>query len=185
MPSKASTRTLRSQAGRRSAIGPVAGPAIVLCARTDIHRRVRNAPLARQGQDSSKGAKSITKGQCAANAPEPPAAPGRREREALESEDVLPGKSALASILIVNYRAYTELASCLDSLRIFLADDLEVILVDHASDPAATPAFVQRFPWVHLIRRRRQPWIRGRRQSRRSRRRRQIPAPPEPGLHRR
>jgi GT2 family glycosyltransferase len=41
------------------------------------------------------------------------------------------------SILIVHYRTYGELAACLDSVRPFPADRIEVIVVDHASDPAA------------------------------------------------
>jgi len=61
------------------------------------------------------------------------------------------GRSILVSILIVNYRTYEELASCLDSLRPFLADDLEVIVVDHASDPVAAAHLVRRFPWIQLI----------------------------------
>jgi GT2 family glycosyltransferase len=64
---------------------------------------------------------------------------------------VLPGESVLVSILIVNYRAYTELASCLESLRRFRIDDLEVIVVDHSSEPAATAPILQRFPWVRLL----------------------------------
>ena len=62
-----------------------------------------------------------------------------------------PGESVLVSILIVNYRAYTELASCLESLRRFHIDDLEVIVVDHASDPTATAPLLQRFPWIRLL----------------------------------
>jgi N-acetylglucosaminyl-diphospho-decaprenol L-rhamnosyltransferase len=61
------------------------------------------------------------------------------------------GQSVLVSVLIVNYRAYAELATCLDSLQRFLADDLEVIVVDHASEPAATASLVRRFPWMRLI----------------------------------
>jgi GT2 family glycosyltransferase len=61
------------------------------------------------------------------------------------------GRSTLVSILIVNYRAYEELASCLESLRHFLRDDVEAIVVDHVSEPVATVRLVQRFPWVQLI----------------------------------
>jgi N-acetylglucosaminyl-diphospho-decaprenol L-rhamnosyltransferase len=61
------------------------------------------------------------------------------------------GRSIQVSILIVNYRAYQELASCLDSLRPFLADDLEVIVVDHVSEPVAAARLLQRFPWTELI----------------------------------
>ena len=60
-------------------------------------------------------------------------------------------RSILVSILIVNYRTYEELASCLDSLRPFLADDLEVIVVDHASEPVAAARLLQRFPWIQFI----------------------------------
>jgi GT2 family glycosyltransferase len=61
------------------------------------------------------------------------------------------GRSILVSILIVNYRAYAELASCLDSLQPFLADDVEVIVVDHLSEPVATAQLLQRFSWIQLI----------------------------------
>jgi N-acetylglucosaminyl-diphospho-decaprenol L-rhamnosyltransferase len=61
------------------------------------------------------------------------------------------GQSVLVSVLIVNYRTYPELASCLDSLQRLLADDLEAIVVDHASEPAATAHLVRRFPWIRLI----------------------------------
>ncbi len=55
------------------------------------------------------------------------------------------------SILIVNYRAYTDLAFCLESVQRFDVDDLEVIVVDHASEPAATTHLLQRFPSIRLI----------------------------------
>jgi GT2 family glycosyltransferase len=61
------------------------------------------------------------------------------------------GQSVLVSVLIVNYRTYPELASCLDSLQRFLADDLEAIVVDHASAPAAAAHLVSSFPWMRLI----------------------------------
>jgi GT2 family glycosyltransferase len=64
---------------------------------------------------------------------------------------VLAAESVLVSILIVNYRAYTELASCLESLNRFHAGDLDVIVVDHASDPAAAARLLQRFPSIRLI----------------------------------
>jgi hypothetical protein len=53
--------------------------------------------------------------------------------------------------LIVNYRAYAELNSCLESLQRFPADDVEVILVDHASEPVAARRLLQRFPWIRFI----------------------------------
>ena len=64
---------------------------------------------------------------------------------------MLPGESVLVSILIVSYRAYTELASCLESLKRFNDGDLEVIVVDYASGPAATTHLLQRFPSMRLI----------------------------------
>jgi len=64
---------------------------------------------------------------------------------------VLPGESVLVSILIVNYRAYTEAACCLESLQKSLAGDVEVVVVDHASDPTATLPLIQRFPWVRVL----------------------------------
>jgi GT2 family glycosyltransferase len=57
----------------------------------------------------------------------------------------------LTSILIVNYRTYSELASCLESVRPFLADDLEVIVVDHASDSVAAADLARRFAWIRVI----------------------------------
>src|ERR1700736_4728092 len=69
----------------------------------------------------------------------------------MPSERTPAGRSILVSILMVNYRAYEELASCLDSLRPFPGDDLEVIVVDHLSEPVATARLVQRFPWVQVI----------------------------------
>ena len=64
---------------------------------------------------------------------------------------MLSGKPVLVSILIVNYRTYAELASCLESLQRFQTGDLEVIVVDHASDPTATAPLLQRFPSIRLI----------------------------------
>lgn len=64
---------------------------------------------------------------------------------------MFPGESVFVSILIVNYRAYTELACCLDSLQRFLGDDVDVIVVDHVSEPAATADLIRRFPWIRLI----------------------------------
>jgi GT2 family glycosyltransferase len=60
-------------------------------------------------------------------------------------------RPVLVSVLIVNFRAYDELASCLNALERYLADDLEVVVVDHASDPAAASRLLKRFPWTRLI----------------------------------
>jgi hypothetical protein len=69
----------------------------------------------------------------------------------VKTNNTPPEQSVLVSVLIVNYRAYTELASCLDSLQRYLANDLEVIVVDHVSEPAATAHLVEKFPWIRLI----------------------------------
>ena len=55
------------------------------------------------------------------------------------------------SILLVNYRAYDELTACLASLEEHIAADLETIVVDHATDPAAAARLAERFPWVTVI----------------------------------
>jgi GT2 family glycosyltransferase len=55
------------------------------------------------------------------------------------------------SVVIVSYRAHAELENCLASLERFLGDDLEVIVVDHASEPPAMERLVRRFPWIQLI----------------------------------
>jgi GT2 family glycosyltransferase len=61
------------------------------------------------------------------------------------------GRPIRISILIVHYRTYDELAACLESLQPFLADDLEVIVVDHASDPVAAAQLLRRCSWIRLI----------------------------------
>lgn len=61
------------------------------------------------------------------------------------------GRPIRISILIVHYRTYDELAACLDSLQPFLADDLEVIVVDHVSDPVAAAELLRRCPSIRLI----------------------------------
>jgi len=57
----------------------------------------------------------------------------------------------LVSVLIVNYRAYDELRACLASLQPFVAPDLEVVVVDHDSQPADFAAVVRQHPWVHWL----------------------------------
>jgi GT2 family glycosyltransferase len=66
-------------------------------------------------------------------------------------EHALGGRPIRVSILIVHYRTYDELASCLDSLQPFLTDDLEVIVVDHASDAVAAAQLLRRCSWIRLI----------------------------------
>jgi GT2 family glycosyltransferase len=61
------------------------------------------------------------------------------------------------SVLIVNFRAYLEASSCLESLNYhnnrlgYQRDNLEVIVVDHGSEPAAASLLQQKFPWMHLV----------------------------------
>jgi hypothetical protein len=61
------------------------------------------------------------------------------------------GKVPLISILIVNYRSYEEIGSCLESLGRFLADDVEVIVVDHESDRIAAADLTRMFPRVQFV----------------------------------
>jgi GT2 family glycosyltransferase len=60
-------------------------------------------------------------------------------------------ESVRVSVLIVNYRAYEELSSCLESLERFQDGDIEVILVDHAGDKADAEQLTRRFPWIQWI----------------------------------
>jgi GT2 family glycosyltransferase len=55
------------------------------------------------------------------------------------------------SILLVNYRSYSELTACLESLEEHVGTDLETIVVDHATDAIAAARVRQRFPRVNLI----------------------------------
>jgi N-acetylglucosaminyl-diphospho-decaprenol L-rhamnosyltransferase len=55
------------------------------------------------------------------------------------------------SVLVVNYRAYDELARCLESLVPWLADDVEGIVVDHGSAPERAAAISRSFPSVRLL----------------------------------
>jgi GT2 family glycosyltransferase len=64
---------------------------------------------------------------------------------------VSPARPALVSVLIVNYHAYAELSDCLRSLAPFLLDDVEVIVVDHAGEPAAAKALRDDYLWVQLL----------------------------------
>jgi GT2 family glycosyltransferase len=57
----------------------------------------------------------------------------------------------LISVLIVNFRAYDELTECLKAVAPYLGDGVEVIIVDHDSEPAAAHRLKVRFPWVHLV----------------------------------
>ena len=68
--------------------------------------------------------------------PHPVYSPAEHQPDAGPVNTCSLNESVLASILIVNYRAYGELASCLESLQRFHTGDLDVIVVDHASEPA-------------------------------------------------
>jgi hypothetical protein len=57
----------------------------------------------------------------------------------------------LVSALIVNFRAYGELTSCLHALKNNAESDLEVVVVDHATVADAATGLVEQFPRVHLI----------------------------------
>jgi GT2 family glycosyltransferase len=65
--------------------------------------------------------------------------------------------SPLISVLIVNFRAYDELTECLGAVAPHLGNDLEVILVDHDSEPMAAGQLKVRFPWVQLVEVRQNP----------------------------
>ncbi len=60
-------------------------------------------------------------------------------------------------MLIVNYRAYLEVRSCLQSLgyhegdSTYQPDDLEVLVVDHGSDPRAASSLRTAFPRVQVF----------------------------------
>lgn len=59
--------------------------------------------------------------------------------------------AALVSIIIVNYRTYTELGACLQSIERFSIADLEILVVDQAADAAALAGVTRRFGWMHAI----------------------------------
>jgi N-acetylglucosaminyl-diphospho-decaprenol L-rhamnosyltransferase len=58
----------------------------------------------------------------------------------------------LVSVLIVNYRAYEEVRQCLSSLARFAGGDIEVVVVDHETEPAKADALSSAFPWICLER---------------------------------
>jgi len=55
------------------------------------------------------------------------------------------------AVLIVNYRTYDSLERCLTSLRPFVADDDEVIVVDWVSDDVARGALAAQHPFVRWL----------------------------------
>jgi GT2 family glycosyltransferase len=58
------------------------------------------------------------------------------------------GEACAVSVLIVNYKSYGELDTCLTSLRLGLFSDREVILIDHASSAPDLARLRQKFPQV-------------------------------------
>src|SRR5262245_46365612 len=55
------------------------------------------------------------------------------------------------SVIIVNYRAYEELGACLDSLSHQTLPDVDVIVVDHASNHEACEQLRRRFPFARIF----------------------------------
>lgn len=55
------------------------------------------------------------------------------------------------SIVTVNYRSWTHLAQCLDSVKDQLDGNLEMIVVDNDSDDGKADAFTAAYPWVRFI----------------------------------
>jgi GT2 family glycosyltransferase len=55
------------------------------------------------------------------------------------------------SILIINFRSYSELAACLNSLRPHVTESVEVIVIDHESRSDAAADILQAFSWIRLI----------------------------------
>src|SRR5262245_48987074 len=64
---------------------------------------------------------------------------------------------ALVSILIVNFRSYGELMSCLASIRRFATAGTPIVVVDHESRPAPADGLRREFPGIELIDRRDNP----------------------------
>jgi GT2 family glycosyltransferase len=60
-------------------------------------------------------------------------------------------REPLVSILIVNYRAYAELTRCLRSLHQFVESDIEVLVVDHASEFEEISQLKREFSWIRLM----------------------------------
>ena len=55
------------------------------------------------------------------------------------------------AVLIVNYRTYDALDRCLTSLRGYIADDDEVVVVDWVSDPVLRESVAGRHRWARFI----------------------------------
>lgn len=60
--------------------------------------------------------------------------------------------SSKVSIIIVNYNGGECIAGCLDSIRARVSGEYEVIVVDNASPDRSADIVEQRYPWVLLIR---------------------------------
>jgi GT2 family glycosyltransferase len=63
---------------------------------------------------------------------------------------VPPDDDAQVSVVIVNYQSYDELSRCLAGLGSG-GTPLPVVVVDHATDPAAAAAITRQFPHVTLV----------------------------------
>jgi N-acetylglucosaminyl-diphospho-decaprenol L-rhamnosyltransferase len=59
-----------------------------------------------------------------------------------------PGLSAAVSVIIVNYKSYSELGACLASLQSSSGADLEIIVVDHASSAPDLARLQSRYPAI-------------------------------------
>ena len=57
----------------------------------------------------------------------------------------------IVSVVIVNYKAYAELAACLDSLQPFMTGETEAVVVDHASEPGQAARIKQAFLWAQVL----------------------------------
>lgn len=56
------------------------------------------------------------------------------------------------SVVILNYNTRDDLRTCLRSVETDLSDELEVFVVDNASDDGSATMVAAEFPWVRLIR---------------------------------
>lgn len=55
------------------------------------------------------------------------------------------------SVVVVNFRAYPEVADCLSSLYAHATADLEVVVIDHASDREAAARLAASFPRANIV----------------------------------
>lgn len=55
------------------------------------------------------------------------------------------------SIITVNYRSWSRLRECLDSVHLQQGSKVEMIVVDNFSDDGQVASFTRDYPWVHFI----------------------------------